>query len=71
MYFVSKVLSDSKTRYSQMQKLMYVVMMTKRKLRHYFDTHPITVVSNYPLGEVIQNPETKGRIAKWALELMG
>jgi hypothetical protein len=28
-------------------------------------------VSKYPLGEAIQNPEAKGRIAKWALELMG
>jgi ribonuclease HI len=54
-----------------MQKLVYAILMTKRKLRHYFDAHPITVVSKYPLGEVIQNPEAKGRIAKWALELMG
>jgi ribonuclease HI len=29
------------------------------------------VVSKYPLREVIQNPEAEGRIAKWALELMG
>jgi hypothetical protein len=29
------------------------------------------VVSKYPLGEVIQNSEAEGRIAKWALELMG
>jgi ribonuclease HI len=71
VYFVSKVLSDSKTCYSQMQKLVYAILMTKHKLRHYFDAHPITVVSKYPLGEVIQNPEAKGRIAKWALELMG
>jgi ribonuclease HI len=42
-----------------------------RKLQHYFNAHPITVVSMYPLGEVIQNPEAEGRIAKWALELMG
>jgi hypothetical protein len=54
-----------------MQKLVYAILMTKRKLRHYFDAHPITVVSKYPLREVIQNPETEGRIAKWALELMG
>jgi hypothetical protein len=71
VYFVSEVLSNSKTHYSQMQKLVYAILMTKRKLRHYFDTHPITVVSKYPLGEVIQNPEAERRIAKWALELMG
>jgi hypothetical protein len=54
-----------------MQKLVYAILMTKRKLRHYFDTHPITVVSKYLLGEVIQNPKAEERIAKWALELMG
>jgi hypothetical protein len=41
------------------------------QVRHYFDAHPITVVSKYPLEEVIQNPEAEGRIAKWALKLMG
>jgi ribonuclease HI len=71
VYFVSEVLSDSKTHYSQMQKLVYTILMTKRKLRHYFGAHPIMVVSKYPLREVIQNPKAKGRIAKWALELMG
>jgi hypothetical protein len=54
-----------------MQKLAYAILMTKRKLWHYFDAHPITLVSKYPLGEVIQNPEAEGRISKWALELMG
>jgi ribonuclease HI len=48
-----------------------MILMTKRKLQHYFGTHPINVVSKYLLGEVIQNPEAEGRIAKWALELMG
>jgi hypothetical protein len=32
VYFVSEVLSDSKTCYSQMQKLVYAILMTKRKL---------------------------------------
>jgi hypothetical protein len=54
-----------------MQKLVYAILMTTRKLQQYFDAHPIIMVSKYPLGEVIQNPEAEGRIAKWALELMG
>jgi hypothetical protein len=53
-----------------MQKLVYAILMTKRKLRHYFDAHPIAVVSKYPLGEVIQNHEVEGRIAKRVPELM-
>jgi hypothetical protein len=32
VYFVSEVLSDSKTRYTQMQKLVYTILMTKHKL---------------------------------------
>jgi ribonuclease HI/transposase InsO family protein len=31
----------------------------------------VTVVSSFPLGEIIQCREALGRIAKWAVELMG
>jgi hypothetical protein len=40
-------------------------------LRHYFESHPVTVVSSFPLGEIIQCQEASGRIAKWAVEIMG
>ena len=43
--------------------------MASRKLKHYFQGHPITVVSSAPLGDIIQNREATGRIAKWAIEL--
>jgi ribonuclease HI len=43
----------------------------RRKLRHYFESHPVTLVSSFPLGEIIQCREASGRIAKWAVELMG
>jgi ribonuclease HI len=65
------VLSETKIRYPQIQKLLYAVILTRQKLRHYFESHPVTVVSSFPLGEIIQCREASGRIAKWAVELMG
>jgi ribonuclease HI len=71
VYFIGEVLSETKIRYPQIQKLLYAVILTRRKLRHYFESHPVTVVSSFPLGEIIQCREASGRIAKWAVELMG
>jgi hypothetical protein len=71
VYFISEVLSETKIRYPQIQKLLYTVILTRQKLRHYFESHPVTVVSSFPLGEIIQCREASGRIAKWAVEIMG
>ena len=70
VYFINEVLSDSKTCYSQIQKLLYIVLITKRKLRHYFESHPMTVVTSFPLSKVVQSQDATGRTTKWALELM-
>jgi ribonuclease HI len=70
VYFINEVLSETKIRYPQIQKLLYAVILTRRKLLHYFESHPVTVVSSFPLGEIIQCREASGRIAKWAVEIM-
>ena len=69
VYFMSEVMSDSKQRYPHYQKLVYGVHMANRKLAHYFQSHPIWVMSNAPLHDIINNPDATGRVAKWAIEL--
>jgi hypothetical protein len=69
VYFISEVLSESKARYQPVQKLMYALLITSRKLRHYFQQYSITVVTDYPLGDILRNQDATGRISKWAVKL--
>jgi hypothetical protein len=69
VYFVSEVLSDSKTQYFHIMKLAYALLITARKLFHYFQAHQIEVHTSSTLGEILNNRETTGKIAKWAIEL--
>jgi hypothetical protein len=69
IYYVSEALSGSKLFYSKMEKMAYAVVMVKRKLRHYFQIHNISVPIAFPLHDMFENKESTGRMGKWAMEL--
>ena len=69
VYYVSKTLLDAETRYSQLEKLALALITAGRKLRPYFQCHPIVVLTQYPLRSILHKPELSGRLTKWAVEL--
>jgi len=69
VYFISEVLNESKTKYPQIPKLIYAILITSRKLKHYFDGHRVLVTTSFLLGDILRNKDANGRIVKWAMEL--
>ena len=69
VYYVSKRLLDPETRYTSMEKLALALVVSSRKLRPYFYSHVIEVLTNYPLRQILQKPESSGRLLKRAIKL--
>jgi hypothetical protein len=64
VYFISEVLHEARTRYLEVHKLLYAVLIASRKLRHYFHAHRTSVVTSYPWRAILRNPNVTGNIAK-------
>ncbi|KFK41084.1 hypothetical protein AALP_AA2G084100 [Arabis alpina] len=69
IFYVSKTLIDAETRYPQLEKLALSVVMASRKLRPYFQSHTIIILSTFPLRSVLHSPSQSGGLAKWVVEL--
>ena len=39
------------------------------KLKHYFQSFHIVILTEYPLRTIVENPEATGKIAKWVSEI--
>ncbi|KAK3020521.1 hypothetical protein RJ639_046210 [Escallonia herrerae] len=62
IYYVSKVLQDVETRYPKIDKIVLALIISARRLRPYFQSHSIAVLTDQPLRKVLLSPEASGRL---------
>ncbi|GJV88395.1 reverse transcriptase domain-containing protein [Tanacetum coccineum] len=69
VYFVSRTLNEAEQKYPELEKLILALVYAAKKIQRYFQAHPIQVLSDMPIKQVLAKPEKLGRVAKWAIEL--
>ncbi|XP_059669052.1 uncharacterized protein LOC132314174 [Cornus florida] len=69
IFYTSKTMTDAETQYNKAEKIILALVYAKRKLRHYFESHSIVVLTNYPIRdtpEELEPPEPQ-----WDLRIDG
>jgi len=69
IYFVIKVLQGPEVRYQALEKAALAVVFSTRRLRYYFHSFTVLVMTELPIQKVLKKPEIAGRMVKWAVEL--
>nr|GEW32215.1 putative reverse transcriptase domain, ribonuclease H-like domain protein [Tanacetum cinerariifolium] len=67
--FISRTLHGAELEYPELEKLILALVYAARKLRRYFQAHPIQVLSDKPIKQILARLKKSGRIAKWAIKL--
>ncbi|GJZ60938.1 reverse transcriptase domain-containing protein [Tanacetum coccineum] len=69
IHYVSRSLQGVETNYAHMEKLALALVHAARQLRRYFQAYPIKVITDSPIGQVLNNSGASRRLEKWAVEL--
>ncbi|RVW84098.1 Retrovirus-related Pol polyprotein from transposon opus [Vitis vinifera] len=68
VYYVSRTLADVETRYSKMELTALALRSAAKKLRPYFQAHPVVVLTDQPFCNILHKPDLIGRMLQWAIE---
>ncbi|XP_073098880.1 uncharacterized protein [Elaeis guineensis] len=70
MYYTSKILHNAEIRYSKLEKLIFALVSTMRKLQPYFQAYTMVLLTDQSIKAILYHPDTSRWIAKWSLELV-
>nr|GEZ36536.1 reverse transcriptase domain-containing protein [Tanacetum cinerariifolium] len=69
VYFISRALQGPELNYSPMEKLVLSLVFAAKRLRRYFQAHPIAVITDQPIKQVMSCLDVAGRLQKWSIML--
>src|SRR3954469_19116984 len=69
IYYVSNVFKNAELRYSRVEKVGYTLLLAARRLRPYFQSHVINVMTDLPLEKYLHKLHRSGRMLNWGVEL--
>lgn len=64
IYYVSHALKDAMTRYPDVEKFAYALVIAAQKLRPYFQGRTIKMLTDKPLRRILHKPELLGRMVR-------
>nr|GEV13546.1 reverse transcriptase domain-containing protein [Tanacetum cinerariifolium] len=69
IYIVSRALRGPELNYTSMEKLVLALVHASKRLKRYFQAHPIIVITDQPIQHILSRPKVAGRLQKWSIEL--
>ena len=63
IYYVSRALADVETRYSKMEQTALALRSAAQKLHPYFQAHPVVVLIDQALRNILHKPNLTGKNA--------
>lgn len=69
VYYINKSLVGAELNYLPLEKLVFALVIAFGKLRHYFDAHPIKILTSHLIRATLQKFDLAGRMEKWYVEL--
>nr|GFA88012.1 reverse transcriptase domain-containing protein [Tanacetum cinerariifolium] len=69
IYFISRALQGPELNYTPMEKLVMSLVFAAKRLRRYFQAHPIAVITDQPIKKIMSRPDVAGRLQKWSVML--
>ncbi|GJY58567.1 reverse transcriptase domain-containing protein [Tanacetum coccineum] len=69
IHYVSRTLNEAERNYALLEKLALSLLHMSRRLRRYFEAHPIKVITDQPLKQILYKAQASGKLAKYSVEL--